>query len=43
MRNWFSRINIPTLVAVVVFIALDRQFDVSGKLIGMLGQTPNRP
>lgn len=42
MRAFFSRINIPTLVAVVVFIAVDRQFDLSGKVLGMVGQSPKR-
>ena len=42
MRGMLSRINVPTAVAVLVFIAIDRQFDVTGKALNAVGLTPAR-
>lgn len=42
MRGLFARINVPTAVAVLVFIAVDRQFDITGKALTMAGLTPAR-
>lgn len=39
MRSLFRQINIPTLVAVIVFVAIDRAFDLSGKLLGLIGKS----
>ena len=42
MGRIFSRINVPTAVAVLAFIMVDRQFDISGRILTSLGTSPRR-
>lgn len=36
MKNWFSRINVPTGVAVIAFIIVDKKFGLSDKIAARL-------
>jgi hypothetical protein len=38
MGNLFSRINIPTFVAVLVFLAIDKKIGASDKLLGVFNR-----
>jgi len=37
MRRFFRDINVPTFIAVIVFIAFDKKFNMSGRLLSMVG------
>lgn len=40
MGALFSRINLPTFAAVIVFIAVDKKLGITNKLLSMLGMGP---
>lgn len=37
MNKAFSSINVPTFVAVMVFLAVDKKLGISNKILGMTG------
>jgi len=42
MKRLLSRVNIPTAVAVLLIVMVDRQFDLSGKALRAIKLTPSR-
>lgn len=36
MKSWFSRVNFPTFVAVMIFIVADKRLGISDKIAARL-------